>query len=44
MLRGIGTSFALKEGGNKIWKNKTAPEIVQDIEVVDYLKNLMVLL
>ena len=31
MLRGVGASFPLKEGGNKIWKNKTAPEIVQDI-------------
>jgi hypothetical protein len=31
ILRGVGASFPLKEGGNKIWKNKTAPEIVQDI-------------
>jgi len=31
LLRGIGASFPLKEGGNKIWKNKTAPEIVQEI-------------
>ena len=31
MIRGVGASFPLKEGGNKIWKNKTAPEIVQDI-------------
>ena len=31
MLRGVGAGFPLKEGGNKIWKNKTAPEIVQDI-------------
>lgn len=31
LLRGVGASFPLKEGGNKIWKNKTAPEIVQDI-------------
>ena len=31
MLRGVGASFPLKEGGNKIWKNKTAPEIIQDI-------------
>ena len=30
-LRGVGASFPLKEGGNQIWKNKTAPEIVQDI-------------
>lgn len=31
IVRGIGASFPLKEGGSKIWKNKTAPEIVQDI-------------
>jgi len=31
MVRGVGASFPLKEGGNNIWKNKTAPEIVQDI-------------
>lgn len=31
IVRGIGASFPLKEGGNKIWKNKTAPEIVLDI-------------
>lgn len=31
IIRGIGGSFPLKKGGNKIWKNKTAPEIVQDI-------------
>lgn len=31
VLRGIGSSFVLKEGGTKIWKNKTASEIVQDI-------------
>lgn len=31
ILRGIGASFPLKDGGNKIWKNKTAPEIIQDI-------------
>lgn len=31
ILKGIGSSFPLKEGGNKIWKNKTAPEIVTEI-------------
>ena len=31
ILRGLGASFPLKEGGNKIWKNKTAPEIIQEI-------------
>lgn len=31
IVRGIGSSFPLKKGGNKIWKNKTAPEVVQDI-------------
>lgn len=31
IIRGIGASFVMKEGGSKIWKNKTAPEIVQDI-------------
>lgn len=27
----VGASFVLKEGGNKHWLNKTAPEIVTDI-------------
>lgn len=31
VIRGIGGSFPLKEGGSQIWRNKTAPEIVQDI-------------
>lgn len=31
LIRGVGASFPLKEGGNKIWKNKTASEIVQEI-------------
>ena len=31
VVRGIGGSFPLKEGGNNMWKNKTAPEIVIDI-------------
>lgn len=31
IVRGMGPSFALKQGGNKIWKNKTASEIVQEI-------------
>ena len=31
IIRCIGTSLALKEGGNKIWKAKTAPSIVTDI-------------
>ena len=31
IMRGVGSSFPLKEGGSKVWKNKTAPEIVQDI-------------
>ena len=31
VVRGIGASFPLKEGGTKIWKFKTAPEIVQDL-------------
>jgi phage protein D len=30
-IRAIGASLPLKEGGNKIWKNKTAPEIVTEI-------------
>lgn len=31
IVRGIGPSFYFKEGGNKTWRNKTAPEIVQDL-------------
>lgn len=31
IVRGLGGAFPLKEGGNKVWKNKTAPEIVEDI-------------
>ena len=31
VIKATGASFRLKEGGNKIWKNKTAPEIVADI-------------
>ena len=31
IIRAIGASLPLKEGGNKIWKNKTAPDIVSDI-------------
>lgn len=31
VLRAIGSSFPLKQSGNKVWKNKTASEIVQDI-------------
>ena len=31
VIRCIGASLALKEGGNKIWKSKTAPDIVTDI-------------
>lgn len=31
VVRVIGASFPLKEGGSKIWKNKTAPEIVSEI-------------
>lgn len=31
VVRCIGSSFGLKEGGNKIWTNKTAPDIVSDI-------------
>ena len=31
LMRAIGASFPLKEGGNKIWRNKTAPDIVKDI-------------
>jgi phage protein D len=30
-VRAIGASLPLKEGGNKIWKNKTAPDIVIEI-------------
>jgi phage protein D len=30
-IRAIGASLPLKEGGNKIWKNKTAPDIVKEI-------------
>lgn len=30
-LRCVGASFALKEGGSKIWKNKSASDIVTDI-------------
>jgi phage protein D len=30
-IRAVGASFVLKEGGSKIWTNKTAPEIVADI-------------
>ena len=30
-IRGVGSSFVMKEGGSKIWKNKTAPEIVSEI-------------
>lgn len=31
VIRGLGGSFPLKESGNKVWKNKTAPEIVTEI-------------
>jgi hypothetical protein len=31
IVRCIGASLSLKEGGNKIWKNKTAPDIVTEI-------------
>ena len=31
LVRCIGASLALKDGGNKIWKAKTAPDIVTDI-------------
>ena len=31
LMRAIGASFPLKEGGNKVWRNKTAPDIVKDI-------------
>ncbi len=31
IIRCIGASLALKEGGNKIWKEKTAPDIVSEI-------------
>jgi phage protein D len=31
IIRAIGASFPLKEGGNKIWKKKTAPDIVTEI-------------
>jgi len=31
VVRCIGASLALKEGGTKIWKSKTAPDIVTDI-------------
>lgn len=31
VVRCIGASLSLKEGGNKIWKAKTAPDIVTDI-------------
>ncbi|CAB4178981.1 hypothetical protein UFOVP1033_38 [uncultured Caudovirales phage] len=31
VIRCIGASLALKEGGNKIWKSKTAPDIVTEI-------------
>jgi phage protein D len=30
-IRAIGASLPLKEGGNKIWKNKTAPDIIIEI-------------
>ena len=30
-IRAIGASLPLKEGGNKIWRNKTAPDIVTEI-------------
>lgn len=31
IVRNVGAGLPFKEGGNKIWKNKTAPEIVQDL-------------
>ena len=31
VIRAVGAAFSLKEGGAKIWTNKTAPEIVTDI-------------
>jgi phage protein D len=31
VIRAIGASLPLKEGGSKIWKNKTAPDIVIEI-------------
>jgi phage protein D len=31
IIRGMGSSFPLKEGGSKIWANKSAPDIVSDI-------------
>lgn len=30
-IRAIGSSFPLKEGGNKIWVKKTAPDIVTEL-------------
>ena len=31
IVRGVGASFRLKDGGSKVWKNKTAPEIIAEI-------------
>ena len=38
LIRGIGTSMSLKEGGPLIWRNKTASEIVTDICKIFKLK------
>ena len=41
MVTAVGASFALKEGGSKMWKNKTASEIAIDIAKKNKLKPIV---
>jgi hypothetical protein len=41
VIRCIGASLSLKEGGHKIWRSKTAPDIVTDIAKSLKLKPLV---